>query len=464
MFTRKARRPIFGLAVSAGITKEKRTMNSKRWTSSVLAVGLAWLVAVTALGAVAPHCLACKPDSKSQPAHPLNDKGDPISMLDGSFNETCTDFRLPGLGVDFVIQRTYTSGTVNGRFQTNDPNGVNWQNNYDMCVSSIDGMSRNQIAVMWSAQSEVDYTLSNGVYVADHGNATDKLTWNLTSQQFQLDTGKLVYTFYDVFGAHVGRLASISDKYGHTLTLNYPTNAVLYGNVVDTMGRTHTVARYGSGPFSGQTLRIWVRDTTGKCFSSIEYGYDDNGNLVRAILTDWTGVGGVANFSGGGVDPSTTGGVRKVWLYGYGNNHELQYVVDPAGYQRMCAAGVLLSDGVTPISKELSIAGSWYNVNGFYGASMLSPNLTGSQWAPYGVQRPGPGGPNLRLRRLEPERFVLDHGQPGRRHQQLRLGRSPPVRQNLPTSLRRPVRVSRAGTGLHLRCLGPRGLPGHQRR
>jgi len=329
--------------------------------------------------------------------------GDPIRLLDGAFTETCTDFRLPGVGVDFVVQRTYASSSnpVTGAVMADAQNGVNWRNNYAMRLRRVDA---SHVAVVYSADTEVHFTVgqtANGYtsYTPGDGESRDKLRQKTTGdKEFELDTGEMKYVFYDVDNAeHLGRLWSIGDKAGHALTLGYPLvgGKTLYNRITDTMGRTHLVDRYATPGYLGRVQRVVVRDTGDNDIAWIEYGYNSAYDLVRVVLTDKT----------------AAGTATRVWLYKYDANHQLLYIVDPAGYKAMCDAGVKLGDN-TALAAELADA-RWVQDNPgttpdqLYGVAMLDPAktaggaaLTESDWRQYAMVLNSYGTSGENLRRL----------------------------------------------------------------
>ncbi len=223
----------------------------------------------------------------------------PIDSASGNFYETYVDIAIPGRSPALGESRTY--GSLNASY--NGPFGYGWSSSYDMHLQLGAGTPPSTVDVVQENAAFVSFSWNGTQYVAPprvlatlvrNGDGTYTFTRRLQSQ-FVFDANGLlikeiarngfagspspgVVAAYTTTLAYVsGRLSTVTDAAGRTLTFSYGTN----------------------GKVSG------VADSTGR---SVGYGYDGAGNL-----SDVTDVG--------------SGNTH----FGYDANHLLQTVRDPRG-------------------------------------------------------------------------------------------------------------------------------------
>ena len=226
--------------------------------------------------------------------------GDPVYPFSGEFCQDAEDLRVKGRGMDFVWSRKYSSRTGCDTAQ-----GYRWDHNYNIYVELLgtahilyhDGDGRIDVF----APSGTDNTWRAGgradVLEYEEGEAPVLHMRNGTAQYFS--------AFPPTPEEPGGKITSIQDRNGNTITFSYDTAWRLL-HVTDTLGRGYDVQH------AGYPDRI-----TGVCENyagssrCVTYQYDGDGNLVAV------------NGPGSG---ETTG-------YGYGSDgrHNLQTITDARG-------------------------------------------------------------------------------------------------------------------------------------
>jgi RHS repeat-associated protein len=225
--------------------------------------------------------------------------GNPVDSGSGNFYESYTDLTIPGRSPALNETRTY--GAFNASY--NGPFGYGWSSTYDMHL---------QLGTL-SGPSPVD--------VVEENDALDSFNWN--GSQYVgpahvfatlVHNGDGTYTFtrrsqeqfvFDANGLLIKEIArdgfagtpGTGVPAAYTTTLTYSSGRL--STVTDAAGRTLTVSYGTNGKASG------IADSTGR---SVGYGYDSSGNL-----TDVTDV--------------ASGNTH----YTYDTNHLLQTVRDPRG-------------------------------------------------------------------------------------------------------------------------------------
>jgi RHS repeat-associated protein len=218
---------------------------------------------------------------------------DPVNTATGNFIHQETDLSIATRGNPLVFSRFYNS--KDSRVTSLGPG---WTHSYNVILIQ----EPNRVSIRWG-DGHTDYWDPNGsVYEPNTVGLYDKLvknpdnTWKVTRKsldKYSFDTA--------------GRLTSISDKNGNTVSLIYshPTDANLVTAVTDAAGRTITlgytgttltcVSDFDSPPRTVQFSYIGGRLTQviDVMNHTIQYGYDPNGYLKT--ITDQRGVTTVTN-------------------------------------------------------------------------------------------------------------------------------------------------------------------------
>jgi len=212
---------------------------------------------------------------------------DGVNMASGNLAFQKTDVSIPGRGEWTEFTRTY-----NSRSSYSGLTGYGWTSNWEIRlkvppngygpITLVDADGTEHI---FARRTDGNYTPPDGVYLQLVKN-TDN-TYTITGT----DGTKNNFT-------STGKLFSIVDTNGNTLSLNYDTNGQLQ-SVADASGRS-TALTYHSGG------KLWKM--TDMANRVVEFGYDVNGNLT--LVTDQAG---------------------KQTTYSYDSNHNLTAVTDPKG-------------------------------------------------------------------------------------------------------------------------------------
>lgn len=209
---------------------------------------------------------------------------DPVNTATGAFWTQEMDMQMPGIGVDFKVERSYNSldATV-GDF------GAGWAWSYG---SHLSVAQNGDVTVFAPDGQQVVFTLQgDGSYAA--AGATSTLA--LANGAYTLtDQGAQTYK-YDTSG-HLLRLA---DRNGNAISFGYNGNGVLQ-TIADTAGRQITVSH---DPASGFISEIALPDGR-----HVDYGYT---NGLLTTVTDLRG---------------------KAWHYAYDANGRLASIQDPLSH------------------------------------------------------------------------------------------------------------------------------------
>ena len=211
---------------------------------------------------------------------------DPVNTATGNYVYSKVDLKLPGPGMNFVFERNY-----NAQDATNGPLGFGWNHTYNAQLI-VDASSN--VTIRWGDSKADTYTLNaSGGFSPQIGFAIfDTLTAIQGGGYKLLKKDQTVYNFDSS-----NRLASIVDKNGNTVALNY-TGSNLTA-ITDTAGRVIAFTYDGSNRITA------IADPISR---TIQFGYDASGNLVSA--TDANG---------------------KITIFTYDANHQVLTVVDPRG-------------------------------------------------------------------------------------------------------------------------------------
>jgi len=209
---------------------------------------------------------------------------DPVNTATGNYVYQRKDFDIPGIGIPAVFERTY-----NSQDPLSGPLGYGWNHTYNAILSvnsteSITVRWGDGKTETWTSDGLGGYTPQNGVFdsLIDNGDDTYTLKKKDLTQ----------YTFVSS-----GKLLSIVDKNGNTISLVYTVNKL--SRIVDAAGRNIDLTTDNSSRITT------ITDPIGR---TVQFTYDIDGNLAS-----------VADLNG------------NMTTYTYDSNHQLLTVVDPRG-------------------------------------------------------------------------------------------------------------------------------------
>lgn len=217
--------------------------------------------------------------------------GDPVNTATGEFYNNATDLSIAGNGAKFDVERGYSSSDAS----VDGPFGYGWSASFsshlDVLTPGTDGAQPSLVQVTQENGSTVQFSLDvNGNYVAPP-RVKATLTYNGFSQWTFTRLGTEVMKFDDD-----GKITSTQDLNGNTVAYDYIGSEIY--DMTTTDGRTfHFI--WSSGHV------VAISDGTGR---SVNYGYDDNGNLTSFTAADYA-----------------------VTTFGYDDNHYLTTTTSPNG-------------------------------------------------------------------------------------------------------------------------------------
>jgi len=216
---------------------------------------------------------------------------DPVNTATGNYVYQRQDLRLPGKGFGFVFERTYNSQDASSPTALNGPLGFGWSHAYSAscAINSSSG-----IDIHWGDGKVESYTPNpdgSGGFTPPYG-VFDILAAGAGGTYTLTKKNQMVYLF-----DASGRLVSIADRNGNTLTLIYTGGNL--SSVTDTAGRNISFTYDASGHLTKITDPI---------NRTVQFTYDTAGNMISA--TDVRG---------------------QTTQYTYDTSHQLLTVTDPRG-------------------------------------------------------------------------------------------------------------------------------------
>ena len=178
-----------------------------------------------------------------------------------------TDVAIPGRGMHFVWTRSYRSRTGRDTAQ-----GQGWDFSYNVSLSQQpDGTVQ---ICMGNGRCDTFYSSGTNVWTRDEYfvEVRDLNNDGMPDVLFA-DTGKWLFNPSNGGSPASGKLSSIVDRNGNTISLNYDLSGRLSA-VVDTLGRTNVISYNGAGRIDSLT------DFSGRIF---RYEYDTNGDLTACV-------------------------------------------------------------------------------------------------------------------------------------------------------------------------------------
>jgi len=184
---------------------------------------------------------------------------DPVNLATGNYVYEHVDLRMPGKGFPFEFKRFYNSKFSD---QSGLPLGYGWTHSFNIRLSTT---ASNATVTFGDGRSEA-HVLDGGQYLAERG-IYNKLRDNGDST-YTLTTKEQLHYIFDP----QGRLLSLLDKNGHTLSLAYEGN--LLTNITDTAGRNIAFQNNTNG------LLSLITDPIGR---TSRFEYDAQTNLIAVI-------------------------------------------------------------------------------------------------------------------------------------------------------------------------------------
>ena len=234
-----------------------------------------------------------------------------MSPSTGELQAEETDLVIPGRGLDFVWTRTYRSRTG-----SNTPQGNGWDFSYNVSLSQQpDGTIQ---ICMGNGRCDTFYPNgTNGWACDEYFVQVRDLDADGMPDVLFADTGKWLFNAFDGANPAGGKLKSIIDRNGNTLSLSYDSSGRL-SSIADTLGRTNLVSYNSSGRIES------VTDFTGRV---VRYEYDTNGDLIACVSPVVVGTPTKNDFPGGKTNRYTyTSGFTDERL-----NHNLTACIDAKG-------------------------------------------------------------------------------------------------------------------------------------
>ena len=221
----------------------------------------------------------------------INYDGEPVNTTTGNYLYSHEDISIPGRGLGLTLSRSYNSmGTGVGIF------GDRWSFNYGM---SLAANADNSVSVAFPDGRRVVYTRNtDGSYKRPIG-VYDSLVRNADASYTLTTKSQARFSF-----SPDGKLASIQDKNGNTLSLAYSGGTLR--SVTDPSGRALTfsygaagesqvvatptaVPAFPNADFEQGSYTNWT--TTGTAFGSAPTNYNDTGKQGTYYASSYRGTG-----------------------------------------------------------------------------------------------------------------------------------------------------------------------------
>jgi RHS repeat-associated protein len=193
------------------------------------------------------------------PSSPTNQTvAEPVSVIFGNYTYQHTDLSLPGRGLPVGIERTYNSITPS--VTSDGPFGYGWTHAYVLTNTQ----ETTSTVLVKNQDGRLDrFTEANGTYTPPPG------TFNTLTKNPD-GTFTLVHKDQTRYNFNLqGRLTSIADKNGNTVTLTYTGSDLT--QITDSAGRLTTLTCDANHHITQ------ITDPAGRTNT---YAYDANGNLL----------------------------------------------------------------------------------------------------------------------------------------------------------------------------------------
>jgi RHS repeat-associated protein len=165
------------------------------------------------------------------------EEGDPVNSATGNFSEAQTDVRIPALGVDLALTRTYSAAVASGAGSAG-PFGYGWSGTFTDHLLSEEG--GNRIVYVSGTGHTTPFTRNGEGAFAAPSWSQDKLSGSAEAGYTLLLADRTEYAF-----SGSGRLESIVDRNGNETTLAYEEGHLT--TISDPSGQHLTLAYNGAG-------------------------------------------------------------------------------------------------------------------------------------------------------------------------------------------------------------------------
>lgn len=202
---------------------------------------------------------------------------DPVNTATGNYFFSRTDLKVPASGIPFEFSRYY-----NAQDLTSGSLGFGWSHNLDVRIYQLNignsGNNGEDIVIAKYGDGHTERYQSDGLggYISQPGIYAQLY---LAGGVYELLTKEDIHYLFDLSG----RLSSVKDKKGNTLTINRD-GAGKITTAIDPAGRTYTFTYNTSGFLSS------ITDPIGRV---IQYSVNDLGNLT----TDTDSNGNITNYT-----------------------------------------------------------------------------------------------------------------------------------------------------------------------
>ncbi|WP_435275914.1 RHS repeat-associated core domain-containing protein [Psychrobium sp. nBUS_13] len=187
-----------------------------------------------------------------------------VDVASGNYHLSSTDIAVSGKGPSFNFIRSYNS--------LSEP-GKQWSFNYQVKAEFVTGTFNRELVISPKEDGHSQHyfkDMDQKWYAFNAGNF-DRLIENSDGSFTLYTQGNRLYNFTDPTSTEAGRLLSIGDRLGNTLTLNYSDNNLT--GLTDANNRSYTITRDSNNRIQR------VTDFTGRY---IEYTYDAN-SMITAV-------------------------------------------------------------------------------------------------------------------------------------------------------------------------------------
>ncbi len=284
---------------------------------------------------------------KNAPA-PKTSTDNPVRYADGVVTIAQTDLHSDGFGFPWGQTRSWTNGPG---YATGSDNGSGWVDTYTPHLLQADGSTNNTIIFIANGNTAFYYDLVNGIY-QPRINDGSQLTYNSSNDTFTLIDTLGDQIVFDGFGsswltAQHGQFATFTDPYGTQMAVTSYTSD---GHIAEMQrseannGNT-TVESWlysylptgnaNAGLLSGVTLRTQVNGGAWNIVRQVQYTYYDGTQQYGGNLGDLM-TATVEDSNNNVLDTS----YYRYYTQGEANGypHGLEYVFNPASYERLTAA------------------------------------------------------------------------------------------------------------------------------
>lgn len=197
---------------------------------------------------------------------------DPVNLATGNFMMDSRDLVIPGRGLPFVFERFYNSKAFAPSASTDGPHslGWGWSHTFEMRVEALvrDDTSVSAYRVIFGDGHAETYTLSNGIYKAEDG--IHNIFVKNSDGTFSLTGKNQIKHLFASLGQD-GRLTSIMDRNGNTISITYDEGNKRIDSITDTVGRIVQFQYDSAGHLSA------ITDPIGR---KIQYSVDTSHDLV----------------------------------------------------------------------------------------------------------------------------------------------------------------------------------------